>query len=327
MEHEFSPDVFEEKTPLPKLFFSAKSIEALSHPDHNEDSFFVNKEYGLIGVFDGVGGMRGGQLASKEAAKIIQSELLQQESPEQAQKSIQSAIEMAHTKIQEGATTASVVKICKTENEAKAIIGNVGDSRVYLFRNNELIQATLDDSEIRNYGIEHAKIMQKKLSNITDIDRADQETRAAFASRNVVTQALGASEQIFVRLSEVDLKKNDILLCSTDGLTDNLTDNEIQKIISQYGADAVNKLIEAANKRRSDRHNPRHKDDDISAVLMQYDGPLPKVKQLEQPLEPGIAEKMRNQKDTFEPRRYPITQKPSSEGKRFPLRTKKWWQI
>jgi protein phosphatase len=170
------------------------------------------------------------------------------------------------------ATTASVGLILQSkEGENKAIIGNVGDSRVYLLRNNILEQVTLDDSPTYRRLEENLnRQLQTKLSNVVNpIDELTKQEQNSFYSRNEISQALGLTGTI-PRISIVDLLNNDKLLVCSDGISDNLTDIEIQTILnSTSDADAaIQKLIEDSQARSRESH-ARAKPDDMTALIIE----------------------------------------------------------
>ncbi|MDP3727755.1 MAG: serine/threonine-protein phosphatase, partial [bacterium] len=171
-------------------------------------------------------------------------------------------------------TTASVVKIWKSpQGERKAVIGQVGDSRVYILRAaGELEPVTIDnfrsDSPESEAGM-HCEA-QRFLSTVTSEDdfRKDEE-RAWFRSRNIIAESLG-SEKIHPNLHVVDIKPGDRLLLTSDGIHDNLTDGEIADLLKTGSGDAARELARAAQERsRVGRSvSIRAKPDDMSAIVV-----------------------------------------------------------
>jgi protein phosphatase len=261
---------------------SFESVSSEKHPERNEDAVLSDREHGVFGVFDGVGGHAGGEMAASLAAAVIREGLKGEPTPSSVETAILQANKAVLEKSKEDprlkgmATTASVVKVWQTpEGERKAYIGNVGDSRVYLYRGRELRQLTLDDNlflatEART--LEEARILQGRLNRVTNEEDA---RRMGFTDRNhyyrrtsVITQALGSERaQIKPRTAWTGLQPGDRLLITSDGIHDNLTTAEMLGILS--ASPSVEALMRAAQDRSRQEEHIRHKKDDMSAVLIE----------------------------------------------------------
>lgn len=262
----------------------ARSIASSKHPEQNEDSMFMDPEKGIFGVFDGLGGQAAGDKASQIARDIVSKSL--QELPKgltllQAQEGLYRALIDANLAIHEQrladyndmATTASIGMIWNdSKGEKKVTIGNVGDSRVYLLRNGELEQVTLDDSTA--YSIspneQQARQLQTKFSNVVNPERELTEIELyLFSSRNLISQCLG-TVSIKPRITTIDLLPSDMLLVCSDGISDNLTGSEMQTLLNSNPDTniAVQKLIEASQTRSKSRH-ARAKADDMTALIVE----------------------------------------------------------
>jgi PPM family protein phosphatase len=110
-----------------------------------------------------------------------------------------------------GTTVAAV--LLSAEN---AIIGNVGDSRVYLFRDGELQQISFDDSFVNTLNPAGSASEHELMNN---------------PMRNVLTQAAGAEGPVDVHVTELKLASNDVLLLSSDGLHAVIGDAAIRSIL------------------------------------------------------------------------------------------------
>jgi PPM family protein phosphatase len=249
------------------------------HPNRNEDSSIANPENGLFAVFDGMGGYAGGERASEEAKRVTLEHLNfpstvegVELSPEEISASIRETLSLAHNEILNVATkeqlegmgtTASVVKIWEGENGTrKAIVGNVGDSRVYILRQNGILeQVTVDDS-LGGHLFNNARTMAE----------LDPNSKGLFLRRNEITQALGEENPV-PNIYSVDFRNNDTILLSSDGIHDNLTDNEIRDILTGEpdSKRAAQKLLDASISRskeiKSDE-NIRPKKDDMTALVI-----------------------------------------------------------
>ena len=128
------------------------------------------------------------------------------------------------------ATTLAAVYI----NEGKAYISNVGDSRVYLFRDDEFLQLTEDHTYVNTL---------VKAGILT-------EAQAAVDSRkNIITKALGADVTVEPDFFQVDVSCGDVLILCTDGLYDEVSEEELIGVIDSDVSMSIlcNQLIEIAN--------------------------------------------------------------------------------
>lgn len=277
------------------------SVASEPHPDRNEDSIFQLPEKRAFGVFDGIGGHEAGDKASQLARDRVADHI--QNIPEggtvdQAQEAVRNAFVDANKVVLAQAdgnrmgSTAVAGYIWEGQDERKAIIGSVGDSRAYLMRDGKLVQITVDDDlarEAANGNEQEARAMQKKLSDVVDPSQLSAHEQALYQQRNIIKQAIG-KEPMTPNMYVVDLQPGDKLLLTSDGITDNLTTAEIEAIIkaSENGEATVQQLIEAS--RASGR-----KRDDMSAILvdMPSDGKvksdLPKADNPVQPDVPHVS--------------------------------------
>ena len=208
--------------------------------DHNEDSIGENRDLGLAVLADGMGGHRGGEVASAIAVSTIL------ESLDNELKNIKSgnidevtgyrlesiAVNDAVTKANENVFTSSnensqyrgmgttVVVLLFHDNHFT--VAHVGDSRLYRYRDNELEQITRDHS-----------LMQEL------VDKGFYTTEQARESlnKNLVTRAIGAEESVQVDIHEDAALPEDIYLLCSDGLTDMLEDEVIQNTITNNSED------------------------------------------------------------------------------------------
>jgi protein phosphatase len=189
----------------------------------NEDSYLIKETpYPLFAVADGMGGHQAGEVASQLAVKFLESaEFDYQDILE----SIRLTIEGANREIyNKGMLDSSYTGMGTTLSmgiiyENRLYIGHVGDSRIYLIRDNELIQLTTDHSLV-NELIVNKQITRQEAFN--------------HPQKNIITQALGTSDELKVEIKEIGLFSGDILLFSTDGLHDMLCSDEINDIFAKY---------------------------------------------------------------------------------------------
>lgn len=222
---------------------------------HNEDAFLCDDELGLYIVADGLGGHAAGEVASEEAVYTIRAWVRRERpkvlslledpyDPEQQaaaehilRGAIQAATYFVHSmaefddsKAGMGTTTSVLLLMGRV-----AIIGQVGDSRIYLTRDDQIAQITDDHTLIA------AQIREGMLT----------EEEARFAPhRNVITRAVGSHEYVEVDTRVVEALPGDRFLLCTDGLHGYIEhDDEVLGFLSLPGEEATSDLIELANSR------------------------------------------------------------------------------
>jgi serine/threonine protein phosphatase PrpC len=214
----------------------------------NEDDFLIEPARGVYAVADGMGGHAAGEVASRMAIETLREVLAPggadgRMTLEEAAESLRGAVIEANRRIcdsirihedRRGMGTTVVAMIRSGDD---AIVGHVGDSRMYLLRGAELLRMTSDHSWVNE---------QVKLGLLND-DAAQRHPM-----RNIVTRALGSRPDVLVDLSTVEIKSGDVFLLCSDGLNTMLSDEEIRTELSRNRHDpeaACQALVEAANRR------------------------------------------------------------------------------
>ena len=208
----------------------------------NEDSL-VAKRLGdvyLLAVADGLGGHAAGEVASRVGLIELEESLKNSLSAEKVIEALKGAITKANREIYllskenadyRGMGSTLVVAVVVGN---KAVIANVGDSRVYLV-GNAIERITKDHSLVQ-------ELIDKQV--ITEEETFDHP------QKNIVTRSLGLEEEVTPDFYEVELGRKTLLLCS-DGLSDALRDDEIRDIITASSSldEACTKLIDSANQK------------------------------------------------------------------------------
>jgi PPM family protein phosphatase len=219
----------------------------------NEDSYLADDALGVYVVADGMGGHAAGEVASKAAVESIRKALaggrkvLDQftrtptvEAREAAAQLMERAIQKACADVY-GLSLADASKrgmgttvVALLVAGKKAIIGHVGDSRVYLLRAGRAHQLTEDHTLVQE---------QLKRGLIT------KDQVAAAENRNVITRAVGIQSNVAVDTLVTDLLPGDVYLLCSDGLHGYLGDDELGSFLGQEKEKLVDLLVDLALQR------------------------------------------------------------------------------
>ena len=251
--------------------------------DHNEDCFIVadlsrqkaslqpdvrehdvGPKGSLLLIADGMGGAAAGEIASEMASEEIYQHLItnwttdEDDGPQQFAFRLKEAVELANTKIHEYAQDHPDLRGMGTTTTAVGVLGDqlyltqVGDSRAYLVRNGEGIQLTKDQS-----------LMQR----LVDAGELTEEEAEQSDRRNIILQALGPDPRVRVDLTNQQIREGDTVVLCSDGLSGQITRDEIAQVVAQSDKDLMQicgELIEVAN----ERGGP----DNITVVVARFGG-------------------------------------------------------
>ena len=212
----------------------------------NQDSYYVSQpseNVGLYIVADGMGGYNGGEIASSlaitSAKNYIETNFSKIEHNKEAiQELIKNAIEYANMVVYEKSkesedllgmgTTIEVVLVYNN----RAYIGHIGDSRVYRIRKDFIRRLTIDDSYVQKL-VKDGTITKEEAIN--------------HPKKNMLMKALGCTSFVEPNVTVKGFLKEDIIVITSDGLTNMVSDEEIYKIIKEDIINASDRLIEKAN--------------------------------------------------------------------------------
>lgn len=194
----------------------------------NEDNFLIIPKAYLYLLADGMGGHKAGEIASKETVRFIryafEEYLLKMQENKAAdeighcvKQIVQKANEWVHHLGSSAPTYRGMgTTVCSALFFEDVIIhSHVGDSRIYCYREGSLSRLTQDHS-LENKMRKEGTAYPKSPSNY----------------RNILTRAVGTSPHVDIDLKIRQVLPGDFFLLCSDGLTDCLTDNRIQKILS-----------------------------------------------------------------------------------------------
>jgi len=210
----------------------------------NEDNYLMLSDRGLFIVADGMGGHAAGEVASEMAVRLISTELgsLRGQTDEQVSERLQHAIRLAneaifgrtlaeHDKRGMG-TTVTVLTLLPN----RYLIGQVGDSRAYLLRDNQLSQLTKDHSYVQEQ---------------VDAGLLTAEQARVHPYSNVITRCVGAGMEVTPDVYFGNLLTGDLVLLASDGLTGMLEDEQLLRILQSDGGPQkwVDRMVTEANRR------------------------------------------------------------------------------
>ena len=224
----------------------------------NEDNFMVDLKSGVFIVADGMGGHAAGEVASEMAVEIIAKELgpLRGLSDAAAFERVRHSIRAANQAIFErtiaeadkrGMGTTTTVLVLGAQ---RYLIGQVGDSRAYLFRKGEFLQVTKD----------HSYVQEQVDAGLLTADQARTHPYS-----NVITRCVGANEDVVPDVYFGSLEQGDVLLIASDGLTGMLEDDQLAKIIE---TDSTPELVVSRMIAEANRHGGL---DNITAIVVRID--------------------------------------------------------
>jgi serine/threonine protein phosphatase PrpC len=211
---------------------------------NNEDRFHCDPGRGILLVVDGIGGHAAGEKAADVAVHMVRSRL-ERETGTAAER-IREAITVANNEILRLARTnpdwqgmACVLTVVVVE-EASAVVGHVGDSRLYKLRGGRIQKVTHD----------HSPVGEREDSN--DLSEADamRHPRRNEVYRDVGTEEHTPDDREFIELIRIPFEDDSALLLCSDGLTDQVTSAEILRIVTREAGNpeaAIEELIATAN--------------------------------------------------------------------------------
>ncbi len=233
----------------------------------NQDACFVYREGDLtfIGVADGMGGAHGGEIASREVVKVCRVNIIEaasdNPSPEDLKmilgKVFRDAQERLRGIVQESSELSGMgtTLSCVLMKDGHYVWGNIGDSRVYLIREDKLRQITRDHSLVEEYRQQHGKDIPSFIKQ----------------QRNVITRVIGSNQDeadVFPKANDYETLNEDegFLICS-DGL--------LPESLEQDATWMANYVIGTKTLKAAAQHMICHayhhgSADNISIVLYEY---------------------------------------------------------
>ncbi len=232
--------------------------------ERNEDSLFYDDKMGLYVVADGMGGHLAGEVASKLVVDTMRDYITQKTENDQLDESdfiddsiskeanrLLSSIRISNQVVHEASlqdesyrgmgSTVSAVYF----TDSSFIVANVGDSPIYLIR----------DGSIELLSVLHTVFAEQTARDPEYADLIGNEFK------HVLTRAMGVDDSVQAHICETPCQKNDILVISSDGLTDKASPEEIMRMVNNRNSSrACQELVDLANERGGD--------DNITAIIL-----------------------------------------------------------
>src|ERR671910_3050885 len=226
----------------------------------NEDSFLADSERGIFAVADGVGGAEAGEVASQTAIEVLDEAFRHKIDSADIEDLMELAIQRANASIHQMAQDNARFNMMATTIVGLhvkgniATIGHVGDSRLYrLTPPGQLLRETDDHS-----------VVEEKVR----AGRMTAEQAANHPSKNVISRALGAEDDVEVDLKVIEVDEGTQFLLCTDGITRHISDNELRQLL------LTNDDLVAACEEMKRRCFDRGAEDNLTAVLVSVGQPI-----------------------------------------------------
>lgn len=279
------------------------SVASPRHSKTNEDAVFSSPEHGIIAVFDGLGGVAGGEIASHIARDEMSKALLALP-PNATRDEIYQAMvngltnarnamnqyEADHPEQEKGMdTTITLIKLYREGDDLFAYMMHAGDSRAYAYTTSgNLRQVSTDDSFV-SQALEEGSITKERAEEINRImDEAESvrdlpdDVKPFYSQRNVMTNTFRYGPKLNIVKLGPHVK---YLIVTSDGIHDNLKASEIGNIVgnASVATDIPQALVEGARELfisfepnpdgtvrviGPKRNSKRSKEDDTSAVVI-----------------------------------------------------------
>lgn len=235
---------------LARMMQRLAKIEAAAYTDPgrvrraNEDAYGYCLDAGFFVVCDGMGGAAAGEIASRLAVDTMIERMCSGVPSKDERTALADSIAAANRLVYARATKdpslhgMGTTLVAALVADTHALIAHVGDSRCYLFRAGGLSRQTKDHSLVDE---------QVRLGQMTQ-DEAD-----CSPLRNVITRAIGTQKAVAAEITGIDLVPDDLLLLCSDGLTRELSEDQISEMLSSAqsrgeDADTISRsLMDAAN--------------------------------------------------------------------------------
>ena len=212
---------------------------------NNEDAWYMDADRGVFLVVDGIGGEAAGETAAEIAVERVRARLERQTGT--VEQRVREAITVANNEIFRAAQShpewegMACVLTLAVLDDGFAVIGHVGDSRLYEIRSDGIRKITSD----------HSPVGAREDSHEISEAEAMRHPRRNEVFRDVGSSAHEPDDADFVDVQRIPFEPDSALLLCSDGLSDQITSTEIRSTVLRHAGDpgrSAQELIRAANR-------------------------------------------------------------------------------
>jgi protein phosphatase len=224
--------------------------------DINQDAILVDHDLQLYVVADGMGGHKGGEVASAMAVEAVQDTVRrhQKDSKPNARKVLAEAYREASLRIYQKSAYENpellgmgTTMVLMWASRDRLYIGNVGDSRAYLYRSPNMLWQLTEDHSLINEQVKAGVISEEEAPHVV--------------GRNVITRSVGFEKDVLADVLEREPLNDDLYVLCSDGLSGLVQTTKLVEIISKNRpTEAIAKLVKEAKAAGGD--------DNISVILI-----------------------------------------------------------
>ncbi len=201
----------------------------------NEDTLLLDEAAGIVIVADGIGGRPAGDFASAEAARSIREHLTSEESTRGWGERMTEAVALANHNVWQAALVeperagmgTTVTALSLQDDSDQWVIGHVGDSRAYLYRDGTLLRITRD----------HTVVQALVESGALTVSAAGEHPL-----RHLISRAVGTGVEVESDIFDGSVQAGDIFLLCTDGLAGLMTDAELEEALHGLTWDGLEEM-------------------------------------------------------------------------------------
>jgi len=225
------------------LKFAGESDPGRRH--NNEDALHLDADRGIFFVVDGIGGQAAGEKAAEIAVERLRARLERQTGT--TEQRVREAITVANNEILRAARgnpewegMACVLTVLVLEN-GSAVVGHVGDSRLYQIRAGEIRKITHD----------HSPVGEREDNRELSEGEAMRHPRRNEVFRDVGSEEHSPDDPDFIEIRRLVFEPDSAMVLCSDGLSDQVESTEIRRAVEQNAGNpdrAVRELIDAANR-------------------------------------------------------------------------------
>lgn len=220
----------------------------------NEDSFLSDTERRIFAVADGVGGAQSGEVASQTAIETLDEAFRHHKHGDDAEDLMEIAFQRANVAIHQMSREHHRLAMMATTivalhfDDSSAIIGHVGDSRLYRLT---------PDGQLRRETIDHSVVEEEMRAGRLTADEAQHHP-----NRNIISRALGAEPSVEAEMQRIELAANTTFLLCSDGITRHIPDEELRDILA--AEPDIHRICDELKKRCFERGA----EDNLTAVVI-----------------------------------------------------------